>query len=305
MPDFLAIDDFSRAEVKALLELALELKQAYHSGGNEPILEGKILGMVFEKPSLRTRVSFEVGMRHLGGDAIYLSPHEIGLGSRETVPDVARVLSGFVDGIMARVFAYESITQLAHHASVPVINGLSNFNHPCQALADMLTILERRPSLEGLKLAFVGDGNNVASSLLHVCALLGINFAIASPQGFELDRTVVSRGHELASQSGADILETSDPIDAVLEADVVYTDVWTSMGQETEAELRRRVFQSYQVNEALLGKAKSDALVMHDLPAHRGEEITNAVADGANSVIFPQAHNRLHAQKAILAQLLA
>ena len=304
MPDFLSIQDHSEAEVKALLELALELKQAHFSGGNEPILKDKILGMIFQKPSLRTRVSFEVGMRHLGGQAIYLSPYDIGLGHRESVSDVARVLSGYVDGIMARVFAQVHLDQLAQYSSVPIINGLSDSNHPCQALADMLTIMERRTNLEGLKLAFVGDGNNVANSLMHICALLGLTFAIAAPKGFELDRQVVSRGRELADKYGGDILETRDPVEAVSEADVVYTDVWTSMGQDAEEELRKKVFPPYQINEDLLTKAKPDVLVMHDLPAHRGEEITDAVADGPNSVIFPQAHNRLHAQKAVLAQLL-
>ena len=305
MLNFLAIGDCSRDELEDLLELALRLKKEYLADCNQPILDGKILGMVFQKPSLRTRVSFEVGMRHLGGQAIYLSPEEIGLGTRESVPDVARVLSGYVHGIMARVFQHDHITQLAHYASVPVINGLSDYNHPCQALTDVLTICEHRETLEGLKIAFVGDGNNVASSLLHICAILGITFAIAAPEGFELDRRVVSRGRQLASESGSDILETRDPREAVSEADVIYTDAWTSMGQERQSELRRKVFPPYQVNEALLSKAKPDALVMHDLPAHRGEEITDAVADGKNSVIFPQAHNRLHAQKAILAHLLA
>ncbi len=304
MSNFLAIDDFSRAELEAQLELAAELKREYLSGGNRPLLRGRTLAMIFQKPSLRTRVSFEMAMRHLGGDALYLSPQEIGLGKRESVADVARVLSGYVDGIMARVFAYQHVRELAAHASVPVINGLSDFNHPCQALTDMFTIMELRRQLQGLKLAFVGDGNNVATSLLLICARMGVNFSIATPAGYELETTVAARGSELAAQSGADFQQLREPAEAVTGADIIYTDVWTSMGQEEEAEKRREAFRPYQVNRALLAKARPDVLVMHDLPARRGEEITDAVADGAHSVIFQQANNRLHAQKAILAQLL-
>ena len=305
MSDFLAIDDLSRAELEALLALAAELKREYLSGGNRPLLRGRTLAMIFQKPSLRTRVSFEMAMRHLGGDALYLSPQEIGLGKRESVADVARVLSGYVDGIMARVFAYQHVRELAAHASVPVINGLSDFNHPCQALTDMFTIMELRRQLQGLKLAFVGDGNNVATSLLLICARMGVNFSIATPAGYELETTVAARGSELAAQSGADFQQLREPAEAVTGADIIYTDVWTSMGQEEEAEKRREAFRPYQVNRALLAKARPDVLVMHDLPARRGEEITDAVADGAHSVIFQQANNRLHAQKAILAQLLS
>ncbi len=304
MSDFLAIDDLSRAELEALLALAAELKREYLSGGNRPLLRGRTLAMIFQKPSLRTRVSFEMAMRHLGGDALYLSPQEIGLGKRESVADVARVLSGYVDGIMARVFAYEHVRELAAHASVPVINGLSDFNHPCQALADIFTIMEVRPQLQGLKLAFIGDGNNVATSLLLICARLGVHFSIAAPEGYELKAAVAARGSELAAETGADFLQLRDPAEALAQADIIYTDVWTSMGQEEESEQRRHIFRPYQVNRALLARARPDVLVMHDLPAHRGEEITDAVADGPHSVIFQQAHNRLHAQKAILARLL-
>ncbi|MDP6792822.1 MAG: ornithine carbamoyltransferase [Anaerolineales bacterium] len=304
MSNFLAIDSFSRAELEALLELAAELKREYVVSGNQPLLRGKTLAMIFQKPSLRTRVSFEMAMRHLGGSALYLSPQEIGLGKRESVADVARVLSGYVDGIMARVFTYEHVVGLAEHASVPVINGLSDYNHPCQALTDIFTIMELRPQLQGLKMAFVGDGNNVATSLLLICARLGINFTIAAPEGYELDTAVAARGRELADESGADFRMLRDPIEAVTQADIIYTDVWTSMGKEEETERRRHAFQRYQVNRALLAEAEPDVLVMHDLPAHRGDEITDAVADGPHSVIFQQAHNRLHAQKAILTQLL-
>ena len=304
MSNFLAIDDFSRAELEALLELAAELKREHMAGANRPWLRGKTLAMIFQKPSLRTRVSFEMAMRHLGGDALYLSPQEIGLGERESVADVARVLSGYVNGIMARVFAYDHVRDLAEHASVPVINGLSDFNHPCQALADIFTIMELRPQLQGLKLAFIGDGNNVATSLLLICARLGVHFSIAGPEGYELKATVAARGSELAAETGVDFLQLRDPAEAVAQADIIYTDVWTSMGKEEASEQRRNIFRPYQVNQALLARARPDVLVMHDLPAHRGEEITNTVADGPHSVIFQQAHNRLHAQKAILARLL-
>lgn len=305
MDNFLTIDDFSREEVETLLDLAANLKREYFEDSNQPLLRGKTLAMIFQKPSLRTRVSFEMAVHHLGGDALYLSPQEIALGKRESVSDVARVLSGYVDGIMARVFAHEHVLELAEHASVPVINGLSDYNHPCQALADIFTIMELRPQLQGLKMAFIGDGNNVATSLLLICARLGMHFTIAAPEGYELDVAVTARGRELAAESGADIQQLRDPAEAVAQADIIYTDVWTSMGQEEESEQRRQVFLPYQVNRQLLAKAKPDVLVMHDLPARRGEEITDAVADGPHSIIFPQAHNRLHAQKAILAQLMS
>lgn len=305
MRHFLAIEDLTRARLEDLLSLAQELKTEYQHGGNQPVLRGRILAMVFQKPSLRTRVSFDVGMRHLGGEALYLSPQEIGLGKREAIADVARVLSGYVDGIMARVFAHEHVVQLARHASVPVINGLSDYNHPCQALADIFTLYERRPQLRGLKLAYVGDGNNVAASLLYACALLGIDFCIASPDGYELAPRVVERGKQLAATSGSDVSQMRDPSQAVAGADVIYTDIWTSMGQEAEAEKRLSAFPPYQVNAALVARAKPDVLVMHCLPAHRGAEITDEVIDGPNSVVFPQAENRLHAQKAVLVRLLS
>jgi ornithine carbamoyltransferase len=301
---FLAIADFSRTEIENLLESALRLKREHAKGGNKPVLKGKVLGMVFQKPSLRTRVSFEMGMKHLGGDAMYLSPAEIGLGGRESIPDVARVLSGYVDGIMARVFSHEHILALAQWAKVPVINGLSDYNHPCQAMADILTVMENRKKLEGLTVTYVGDGNNVATSLVHICAILGMHFRIATPLDYELPAPVVVKARELAQKSGSQIYETTNPHDAVRDADVIYTDTWTSMGQEAETEKRRAVFPPYQVNAALVGLAKPNVLVMHCLPAHRGEEITDDVADGPNSVIFPQAENRMHAQKAILAALL-
>jgi ornithine carbamoyltransferase len=302
---FLAIADLSKTEIENLLDLSLKLKKERAKGGNKPVLAGKTLGMVFQKPSLRTRVSFEMAMHHLGGQAMYLSPAEIGLGQRESVPDVARVLAGYVDGIMARVFDHQHVLTLAEHSKVPVINGLSDYNHPCQALADVLTILEHKKRLAGLTVAYVGDGNNVATSLAHLCARLGMNFRIGTPNDYELPTPVVIKARELAAESGSQIFETVDPYEAVHEADVVYTDTWTSMGQEAETEKRKAVFPPYQVNATLLSKAKPDAIVMHCLPAHRNHEITDDVADGPNSVIFPQAENRMHAQKAILASLLS
>lgn len=305
MPHFIAIADFTPQELQRLLDRAAILKKEWKRGGNKPLLKGKVLGMVFQKPSLRTRVSFEVAMLHLGGAALYLSPDEIGLGQRESVADVARVLSGYVDAIMARTFAHQHVLDLARYARVPVINGLSDYNHPCQALGDALTIQEYRGRLKGLNVAYVGDGNNVAVSLLHMCAKLGANFAIASPQGYDLPAQAVELGQVFAQASGARITQLRDPHAAVRNADVIYTDTWTSMGQEAEAGRREAVFPPYQVNARLVGEARPDAIVMHCLPAHRGQEITDEVADGPQSVIFPQAENRLHAQKAILVELLA
>jgi ornithine carbamoyltransferase len=260
--------------------------------------------MVFQKPSLRTRVSFEVGMLHLGGGAIYISPAEIGLGERESVPDVARVLSGYVDGIMARVFSHDHVLQLAKYSRVPVINGLSDYNHPCQAMADVFTLWEHFGRIEGLKVAYLGDGNNVATSLLMGLAKLGGHFSIATPKAYALSPQVLSEARDLAEETQINITVTTDPIEAVVDADVVYTDVWTSMGQEKESEERLKVFPPYQVNSRLVGQAKPEAVVMHCLPAHRGEEITDDVADGPQSLLFRQAENRLHAQKGILALLL-
>lgn len=305
MKHFLDIADLSTEQVWQILNRAQALKAEWRAGGNAPILKGKVLGMIFQKPSLRTRVSFDVAMLHLGGHALYLSPSEIGLGQRESIPDVARVLSGYVDAIMARTFAHDHVLQLAQHATVPVINGLSDYNHPCQAMGDFLTILEEKGDPAGLKLAYVGDGNNVANSLLSMAAHLGVDFAVATPPGYELPAEAVSRGRAL-SQRGPrpiEITTTHDPLEAVVDADIIYTDVWTSMGQEAEAEKRRKAFQGYQINQKLVAGARPDAIVMHCLPAHRGEEITDEVADGPHSVIFPQASNRLHAQKGILAIL--
>jgi ornithine carbamoyltransferase len=305
MEDFLAISDCTSEELQGLLGLAVRLKKERREGGNKPVLAGKNLAMVFQKPSLRTRVSFEMGMRHLGGNALYLSPDEIGLGKREAIRDVSRVLSGYVDGIMARVFAHEHVLELARHASVPVINGLSDYNHPCQALADVLTILEHFGSLEGINMTYVGDGNNVAVSLIFACALLDMNFTIASPQGYSLPGSVFSVARSLAGNSKLEFRALEDPHEAVKGAQVIYTDTWVSMGQEEETKKRQEVFPPYRVDQRLLAEADPQAIVLHCLPAHRGQEITDEVMDGEQSRIFQQAENRMHAQKAILVELLA
>ena len=306
MRHFLSLADLTPEQLRDLIDLAVELKEEWKQGGNRPLLEGKTLGMIFQKPSLRTRASFEMGMLHLGGHALYFSPFEIQLGERESVADVARVFSRYVDGIMARVFGHHDVVVLAEYSSAPVINGLSDYNHPCQALSDFLTIVENKgEDLRGRKLAFVGDGNNVATSLLFGATLMGMDFAIATPPGYELPENVWAQGESFASASGSELLATHDPQAAVSEADVVYTDVWASMGEEEEADERARVFAPLQVNQALLDRAKSDVIAMHCLPAHRGQEITDAVCDGPHSVLWDQAENRMHAQKAILVELMA
>jgi len=305
MRHFLSLADYAPDELTEILNLAIRLKDEWRHDGNPPLLKGKVLAMVFQKPSLRTRVSFDMAMRHLGGDALYLSPSEIGLGQREAISDVSRVLSGYVQVVMARVFDHEHILELARFSSVPVINGLSDFNHPCQAMADMLTILERFGQLKGLKMTFIGDGNNVAVSLAFACMRLGIDFTVAAPKGYALPSRALAMAEEMAQESGASLRQLHDPQAAVEGAHVIYTDTWVSMGQEEEAEHRKQVFPPFQVNEALVDLADSSAIVMHCLPAHRGEEITDQVADGSHSVIFQQAENRLHAQKAILATLLS
>jgi ornithine carbamoyltransferase len=305
MDHFLSLADLTPDELRGLLSLALELKEEWKADDNRPLLKGKTLGMLFQKPSLRTRVSFEMAMIHLGGQALYLSPFEIQLGKRESVPDVARVLSRYVDGIMARVFGHADVLTLAEYSRVPIINGLSDYNHPCQGLADFLTIIERKGwDLKGRKLAYVGDGNNVAVSLLFGATMLGMDFAIAGPPGYELRPDVWEMGQQVATASGSSLLATREPHEAVAGADVVYTDVWASMGQEDEAEERARIFRPYQVNEALVAQAKPDVIVMHCLPAHRGQEITDKVCDGPQSVLWDQAENRMHAQKAILVELM-
>ncbi len=305
MKHFLTVADLTPDELWQLLHLARDLKAEWQAGGNKPVLKGQVLGMVFQKPSLRTRVSFEMGMIHLGGSALYLSPNEIQLGQRESVADVARVLSRYVQGIMARVFGHRDIEQLAEYADVPVINGLSDYNHPCQAVGDIFTAWEKLGELKGRKLVFVGDGNNVANSLLFAGTKVGMDVAVASPAGYEPHPGVVRLAQAFAAESGSRVEIGNAPAEAVQDADVVYTDVWASMGQEAEAAQRKARFVGFQINEELVSRAKPDVLVMHCLPAHRGEEITDAVADGPHSVLFDEAENRMHAQKAILVTLMA
>lgn len=302
--DFIALADYSAEELMKMLDNAVQLKKEFFEKGNSPIFKGKVLGMVFSKPSLRTRISFDMAMRHLDGDALFISPNEIGLGKRESIADVARVLSGYVSCIMARVFEHNHVLELAKWASIPVLNGLSDYNHPCQAMADVLTMYEHYGKLKGLKVTYVGDGNNVAVSLLHACAKLGMDFTIGCPVGYDIPETALADAKEMAKTTGIRINIARDPKGAVDGCDVLYTDTWTSMGQEEEAEKRKKVFPPFQVNTDLLKIAKPGAIVMHCLPAHRGYEITDEVADGPQSKLFPQAHNRLHAQKAILVELL-
>lgn len=305
MKDFVTLSNWSTQSLQELLDLAVRLKAEWKAGGNAPVLQNKMLAMIFQKPSLRTRVSFEVGMKHLGGDAMMLGPDEIGLGKRESIADVARVLSGYVQGIMARVFAHSHVEELARWASVPVINGLSDSQHPCQAMGDLLTIYEHYGALKGLKIAYIGDGNNVAASLVLAAAHFGSHFSIATPPGYGLSENALSDAEPFASVSGSRIQTYNDPQLAVDGADVIYTDTWVSMGQEAETEARLKVMWPYQVNAELLRSAAPKAIVMHCLPAHRGQEITDEVADGPHSAIFPQAENRLHIQKAILARLMS
>jgi ornithine carbamoyltransferase len=298
--DLLSISDLGSEDISLLIKDAVDMK----AEGWLSLLSGKTLAIMFEKPSLRTRVSFELAMRQLGGETIYLSPAEVGLGERESVPDVARVLSRYANAITARTFSHQTLEVLAGYATVPVINALSDLEHPCQALADLLTIYEKKNDLAGLTLAFVGDGNNVAHSLMLASALAGINFRIASPARYRVQDRIMSLAQGYAVASGVEILATEEPQEAVSCADVVYTDVWTSMGQEAEAEARRQVFRRYQVNSELVSLAKEDAILMHPLPAHRGEEVSDSILDSPKSVVFDQAENRLHMQKALLAMLL-
>jgi ornithine carbamoyltransferase len=305
MNHFLSLSDCSTKELWSIIQLATYLKMEREAGGNKPVLKNKTLAMVFQKPSLRTRVSFDVGMRHLGGDAIMLGPDEIGLGKRESIADIARVLSGYVQGIMARVFDHKHVTELAKYATVPVINGLSDDRHPCQAMADVLTIFEHFGELKGKRLAYIGDGNNVAASLLVAAAHFGMHYNIATPKDYEVPAQAMVDAAAFARKSGATIQVFNDPALAVADADVVYTDTWVSMGQEAETQSRLEVFAPFQINKELLSHASPDCIVMHCLPAHRGQEITDDVADGPQSVIFQQAENRLHVQKAILVKLMA
>ena len=297
--DLLSVADLSAAETEKIIAQALKMKRV----PVPQLLSGKILALMFEKPSLRTRVSFEVAVHQLGGYCFYLSPDEVGLGKREPVSDVAQVLSRYVHGIIARTFSHEALQMLARYSTVPVINALSDEEHPCQALADILTIHEKKGKLKGLNLAYIGDGNNVANSLLLAAVNTGVNFRIAAPPGYVVKDEILQKAKGLAVNSGSQILLTEKPEEAVNDADVVYTDVWTSMGQEAEAEKRRKDFARYQVDARLLSLAKKDVIFMHPLPAHHGEEVAVGLLDSTYSVVFDQAENRLHLQKALLAEM--
>ena len=301
--DFLSLHDIEVPEMAALLELAAEVKA--HPADYSSALAGKAAALIFEKPSLRTRVTFEVGMAQVGGSATYLAPADISLGRREAVKDVARNLSRWVQVLIVRTFGHQILEEMAREASIPIINALSDLHHPCQAVADVLTIREYKGELRGLKLAFVGDGNNVANSLLEAGAKLGMHVTVACPRGFEPDAVIFRQARQDAAATGARLLVVNDPADGVFKADAVYTDVWTSMGQEAEAIERRNVFGHYQVNSYLMSLAKPDAIFLHCLPAHRGEEVTDQVLDGSQSVVLDQAENRLHVAKAVLLALLS
>ena len=299
--DLLSIGDLTLDEVWGIINGAIRMKKRKATSS---ILAGKTLALIFEKPSLRTKVSFDVAMYQLGGHSVYLSQAEVGLGSREPIADAARTLSRYVDIIAARTFAHATVASLAKYATVPVINALSDREHPCQALADIMTIYEKKGKLEGLTVAYIGDGNNVSNSLMLACVLVGMNFRIASPKGYELHDKIVRLGLRSSKKVGAEIALLKEPREAVKGADVVYTDVWTSMGQEAEAAKRRKAFAGYQVDAKLMKLAAKDAIFMHPLPAHHDEEVAPGIIDSRQSVVFDQAENRLHAQKAILAEIL-
>jgi ornithine carbamoyltransferase len=296
--------DLTQEEIEQIFKTSELLKLQKLRGQEHPLLKGRTLAMIFEKPSTRTRVSFEVGMWQLGGYALYLSSSDLQLGRGETIADTAQVLSRYVDGIMARVFSHQTILDLIKYSRVPVVNGLSDYSHPCQGLADLFTIYEKKSGLSGLKFAYIGDGNNVAHSLIFGCSKVGMNIVLACPKGYEPNSEVVAKGKEEAKQKGCSVKVTNDPKEAVKSADIVYTDVWASMGKEKEHKERIRVFKPYQINSKLVKEAKEDYLFMHCLPAHRGEEVTDEVADSKNSVIFDQAENRMHTQKALLALIM-
>ncbi|OPY57887.1 MAG: Ornithine carbamoyltransferase [Pelotomaculum sp. PtaU1.Bin035] len=302
--DLLSLHDFTPGEVMAIIELAGEFKEKQKRKVPHPYLQGKALGMIFQKSSTRTRVSFEVAMYQLGGYPIFLNANDLQLGRGETIADTARALSRYLDGIMIRTYAQADVEELARHATIPVINGLTDLLHPCQILADLQTIMERKGTLAGLKLAYVGDGNNVCHSLLYGCAKVGMDISVASPDGYQPDREVISLASRDALLTGSKVEILTDPVEAVSGADVLVTDVWASMGQETEQARRSRVFSPYQVNEKLTAYARPDFIFLHCLPAHRGEEVTAEVIDGPHSAVWDEAENRLHAQKAVLALLL-
>ena len=302
--NLVSIDDLSREEVNQILTTAEILKIKHYANDISPVLAGKVLGMIFQKPSLRTRVSFESGMIQLGGQAIYLGPDDIKLGQREATKDIAKILSRYVHAIMARTFSHEVVLDLAKYATVPVINGLSGLLHPCQALGDLLTIKEKKRILNNLKLAFIGDGNNVFNSLAFGAVKVGMDITIAAPENYEPKPEIIEKATKDAIKTGSKIKITHDPCEAVKDADVIYTDVWISMGFEKEKEARKNAFQPFQVNQKLVDQAKEEVIILHCLPAHRGEEITDEVIDSNQSVVIDQAENRMHAQNAVLSLLM-
>jgi ornithine carbamoyltransferase len=301
--DIISVMDM-KDDFEDILASAVKMKKEPKKGSKQDVLKGKVLGMVFEKPSLRTRISFEVGMTQLGGKALYIGPDEVSIGKRESVSDVANVLSRYVNAIMYRAFSNQTMQELAKHASVPVINGLDDIEHPCQCAADLLTVLEKKGKLKGLQLVYVGDGNNVCNSLLLGCALTGMNMRAATPKDFKPNADIVAKAQEIAKEKGCRIETLSNPYQAVEGADVIYTDTWVSMGQETDKQMREKLFLPYQVNDKLAEKANKDYIFLHCLPAHRGLEVSAEVIDGPHSVVFDEAENRMHAQKAILVAVL-
>lgn len=304
MKHLLSLKDLTTNEIMDIISLAIELKNDNKEGKTHHYLSGKTLGMIFSKSSTRTRVSFEVGMYQLGGYALFLSSNDIQIGRGETVEDTAKVLSRYLDGIMIRTFKQSDVEALAYNGSIPVINGLTDDEHPCQVLADLQTILEHKGTLKGLKLAYIGDGNNMTHSLLHGCAKTGMNISVATPVGYECKQRFVDDAFNIAKETGSVITITNDAYEAIKGADVVYTDTWASMGQESEKEIRKKVFMPYQVNKELFSQADKEAIFLHCLPAYRGSEVTSDVIDGKQSVIFDEAENRLHAQKAVLVRLM-
>ncbi len=304
MKDFISLHDLTKEEIENLIKLSIELKTDLKKGIQHKILKDKTLGMIFSKSSTRTRVSFEVGMTQLGGYPLFLSANDIQLGRGETIYDTAKVLERYLDGIMIRTYSHDDVIELARHADIPVINALTDLLHPCQVLADLQTVYEKKGTLENLKFTYIGDGNNMAHSIMYGCGKMGIDCAIASPEGYMPNQDVIDNAKDDFKKSGAELIITQDPVEAIKNADIVYTDTWVSMGQEDEKAERIKIFMPYQVNKELFKNAKSDALFMHCLPAYRGYEVTEDVIDGPNSVIFDEAENRLHAQKAIMATLM-
>ena len=302
--DLISIADLSLEEIYEIFDVAKTLKEKLYTGEEHHLLKGKTLGMIFSKPSTRTRISFETGIYQLGGHGMYFNQNDLQLGKSENIHDTAKVLSRYLNGIMIRTFSHQDVIDLAKYATIPVINGLTDLLHPCQVLTDLFTILEKKRKLQGLKLAYIGDGNNVAHSLLNGCSKVGIDISIASPKGYEPKKEIVEHAIETAKYMGSKVEIINDPFEAVKNADIVYTDVWASMGQEKEAEEKKKIFQKFQVNLELVKHAKEDYLFMHCLPAHRGEEVVDEVIDSQNSVVFDEAENRLHVQKAIMALVM-